>query len=107
MGNASRGTDRPHLVPCVSTPDECTEERMSNNARVHDFDAGALSCGTGLAAEVRRRLVAIPVGETLRVVTRDAAAREDIPALARLLGQRVLAVDAEGETTTITLERTR
>jgi len=74
---------------------------------VHDFDAGALGCGTGLAAEVRRRLAAIAIGDTLRIVARDAAAREDVPALARLLGQRVLAVDALGDTTTITLERRR
>ena len=73
----------------------------------HDFDAGALGCGTGLAAEFRRRLAAIAVGDTLRILTCDPAAREDVPALARLLGQRVLAVDTSGDATTITVERTR
>jgi TusA-related sulfurtransferase len=78
-------------------------------SRVHDFDAGDLGCGSGLPGEVRRRLTAIAVGERLRVVTRDPSAREDLPALARLLGQRVLAVAAgdDGTTTIITLERTR
>jgi TusA-related sulfurtransferase len=74
---------------------------------VHDFDAGVLGCGTGLAAEVRRRIAAIAIGDTLRILTRDPAAREDVPALARLLGQRVLAVDTSGDATTITVERTR
>jgi TusA-related sulfurtransferase len=85
------------------------EERMPDDEilAAHDFDAGALGCGTGLAAEVRRRIAAIPIGGTLRIVTRDPAAREDVPALARLLGHRVLAVDASGDTTTITVERTR
>lgn len=74
---------------------------------VHDFDAGELGCSTGLPAEVRRRLSALAVGERLRIVTRDPSAREDIPALARLLGQRVLAVDPDGDTTVITVERAR
>jgi TusA-related sulfurtransferase len=74
---------------------------------VHDFDAGVLGCGTGLAAEVRRRIAAIAIGDSLRILTCDPAAREDVPALARLLGQRVLAVDTSGDATTITVERTR
>jgi len=74
---------------------------------VHDFDAGTFGCGTGLAAEVRRRLAAIAIGDTLRILTRDPAAREDVPALARLLGQRVLTVDTLGDATTITVERAR
>lgn len=74
---------------------------------VHDFDAGDLGCGTGLPGEVRRQLAAIAIGERLRIVTRDPSAREDLPALARLLGQRVLAVESSGGATTITLERAR
>ena len=74
---------------------------------VHDFDAGELGCGSGLPAEVRRRLAAIAVGDRLRVVTHDPSAREDLPALARLLGHRVLGVEQTGDGTTITMERTR
>lgn len=74
---------------------------------IHELDAGDLGCGTGLPAEVRRRLATIAVGERLRVVTRDAAAREDLPALARLLGHRVLTVEPIAGATIITLERVR
>lgn len=76
-------------------------------AQVHDYDACDLGCGSGLAGEVRRRLAAIPVGDRLRVVARDPSAREDLPALARLLGHVVVAVEGNGDGTTITLERTR
>ena len=74
---------------------------------VHDFDAGELGCGSGLSAEIRRRITTIAIGDRLRVMTRDLAAREDVPALARLLGHCVLAVDSTGDTTTITVERAR
>jgi TusA-related sulfurtransferase len=57
--------------------------------RIHDYDAGDLGCGDGLPGEFRRRLAAIPVGDVLRVQTRDPAARADLPALARMLGHRV------------------
>lgn len=76
--------------------------------RVHHFDAGDLGCGTGLPAEFRRQLAAVAPGEMLAVTTRDAAAREDLPALARLLGHRVLGAAAEPDgSITITVERIR
>lgn len=56
---------------------------------VHRFDAGALGCGTGLPREFRARIGLIPVGDVLEVVARDPSAREDLPALARMLGHRV------------------
>lgn len=58
----------------------------------HRYDAGDLGCGSGLPEEFRRQLGAIPIGHVLEVVTRDSAAKEDLPALARLLGQEVLSV---------------
>ena len=76
-----------------------------SDARI--FDAGELSCGTGLAAEVRRRIATIDVGERLAIVTCDPAAREDLPSLMRLLGHQVLSIDRAGDSTTITVERTR
>jgi TusA-related sulfurtransferase len=60
---------------------------------VHRFDAGDLGCGTGLPREFRTRLGQIPIGHQLEVVTRDAAAREDLPSLTRMLGHKVVAVD--------------
>ncbi len=76
--------------------------------KLHRFDAGDLGCGTGLPREFRARIGQIPVGHLLQVVTRDAASREDLPALARMLGHRVHSVDsASGGDVTIIVERTK
>jgi len=77
-------------------------------ARVHQFDAGDLGCADGLADEFRRRIQAIPVGEVLAVAARDPAAKEDLPALARLMGHAVRSVEAPGDgRLVITVERGR
>ena len=77
-------------------------------SQVHDFDAGDLGCGTGLPREFLGRLRAIPVGDVLRTVVSDPSAREDLPALARMLGQSVQSVEtaADGRLV-ITVERLR
>jgi TusA-related sulfurtransferase len=76
--------------------------------RVHHFDAGQLGCADGLAAEFRRRIREIPVGDVLEVVARDPAAREDLPSLARLMGHAVLSVEAPEEGCLVfTMERAR
>jgi TusA-related sulfurtransferase len=75
---------------------------------VHRFDAGDLGCGTGLPREFRARLEQIPLGHRLEVATRDPAAREDLPALARMLGQKVLVIDSHaGGEVIIVVERTK
>lgn len=61
----------------------------SRESDVHAFDAGDMGCSSGLTGEVRRRLLAIPVGDALAVTVRDPSARGDLPALARLLGHTV------------------
>ena len=80
---------------------------MTMHPRVHEFDACDLGCGSGLPAEVRRQIAAIQPGDQLRIVARDPSAREDLPALARLMGHRVVAIEAGPGATIITLERTR
>lgn len=60
---------------------------------VHEFDAGDLGCGTGLPRAFRLRLEAIPVGDVLRTLVADPAAREDLPALARMLGHTVRSLE--------------
>ena len=76
--------------------------------RVHTFDAGDLSCGTGLAQEFRRQILAIPVGDMLKVETIDPAAKEDLPSLARLMGHTVRSVESPGDgRLLITMERGR
>jgi TusA-related sulfurtransferase len=64
---------------------------------VHAFDAGDLGCADGLAGEFRRRVQQIPVGHVLVVSTRDPAAKEDLPPLARMMGHVVRSVEALGD----------
>jgi TusA-related sulfurtransferase len=61
------------------------------------FDAGTLGCADGLAAEFRRRVEQIPVGHVLVVSTRDPAAKEDLPPLARMMGHVVRSIEASGD----------
>jgi tRNA 2-thiouridine synthesizing protein A len=61
------------------------------------FDAGGMGCADGLAQEFRRQLGEVAVGDSLTVVVRDPAAKEDLPALARLLGQSVTSVEAHDD----------
>ncbi len=73
---------------------------------VHEFDAGDLGCATGLPKQFLARIRAIPVGHLLRTVVTDPAAREDLPALARMLGQAVRSIETEADgRLTITVER--
>ena len=75
---------------------------------VRQFDAGDLGCADGLAGEFRRQIQAVPVGEVLVVTTRDPAAREDLPPLARMMGHTVRSVDAaDDRRVLITVERGR
>jgi len=67
---------------------------VSEPDAVHHFDAGDLGCADGLAGEFRRRMRQIPVGHVLVVSTRDAAAKEDLPPLARMMGHVVRSIEA-------------
>jgi len=65
--------------------------------RVHHFDAGDLSCADGLAGEFRSQMQQIPLGDVLVVSTRDPAAKEDLPPLARMMGHAVRWIEAPGD----------
>ena len=67
------------------------------DSTVHEFDAGDRGCTDGLAQEFRRHIVAIPVGDRLRVVVRDPSAGEEIPSLARMMGHTVESVEPLGD----------
>ncbi|HYK93772.1 MAG TPA: sulfurtransferase TusA family protein [Thermoplasmata archaeon] len=83
-------------------------EPPAPSSRVHRFDAGELGCGSGLPQEFRRQIEAVPVGSILEVRTRDPSAKEDLPALARLLGHRVLSIQENPEGVTVVgVERAR
>lgn len=74
----------------------------------HRFDAGAMGCADGLAEEFRRRILGIPTGGVLVVETRDPAAKEDLPSLARMMGHTVRSVETPGDgRLVITVERRR
>ena len=49
-------------------------EEVGEMPETHMFDAGSLGCADGLAQEFRRRILAIPLGDVLRVQTTDPAA---------------------------------
>ena len=66
-------------------------------ATIHHFDAGDMGCSSGLPVEFRRRMDAISEGDSLAVVARDPAAKEDLPSLARMLGHTVSSVEAHGD----------
>ena len=73
---------------------------------VQIFEAGAMGCADGLAQEFRRRIANVPMGGSLEVVVSDPAAKEDLPSLARLLGQRVTSTEAHDDgRLTVTVER--
>ena len=61
--------------------------------QIHHFDAEDLGCAEGLPAEWKKQLDGIPVGDVLETVARDPSAREDLPALARMLGHEVISSD--------------
>lgn len=65
--------------------------------RVHRYNAGGLGCADGLAGEFRRQILSIPLGDVLEVSTRDPAAKEDLPSLARLMGHVVRSIEAPGD----------
>src|SRR5256714_2481947 len=72
----------------------------------HVFDAGDMGCADGLAQEFRRQIAKVSIGESLEVVVSDPAAKEDLPSLARLLGQRITSTEAHDDgRLTITVER--
>lgn len=81
-------------------------ETASNGT--HRFDAGDLGCADGLATEFRRRIQGIPVGDVLEVTARDAAAKEDLPPLARMMGHAVRSIETPDDgRLVITVERRR
>jgi TusA-related sulfurtransferase len=89
----------------------CTGFRAAHAAplgALHDYDAGTLGCGDGLAAAFKEQIREVGVGDLLRVRTIDPSAKEDLPSLARLMGHQVRSVEAHSDGgVTITVERKR
>jgi len=84
----------------------CSGFQQDTANAVKHFDAGAMGCADGLAQEFRQQLADVPVGAFLEVVVRDPAAKEDLPSLARLLGQQIRSIDSTADgRQIITVER--
>jgi TusA-related sulfurtransferase len=84
----------------------CSGFQQDTANAVKQFDAGAMGCADGLAQEFRQQLADVPVGAFLEVVVRDPAAKEDLPSLARLLGQQIRSIDSTADgRQIITVER--
>jgi len=66
---------------------------IEESSRLHRFDAGDMGCGDGLPQEFRRWVRSIAVGDVMEVVTKDPAAKEDLPSLARLMGNKVRSIE--------------
>lgn len=82
--------------------------RLPEPTGLHDFDAGTLGGGDGLAGAVRARIGEIPIVDSLVLIARDHPAREDLPSLARLLGNRVASVETSDDgRLELTVERRR
>ena len=64
------------------------------SVQLRRFDAGEMGCGDGLPQEFRRWVRSIAIGEVMEVVTKDPAAKEDLPSLARLMGNKVTSIEA-------------
>jgi TusA-related sulfurtransferase len=71
--------------------------RVVRSSGTHRFDAGDLGCADGLASEFRRQIGGIPIGDVLVVTARDPAAKEELPALARLMGHEVRSIESPGD----------
>jgi TusA-related sulfurtransferase len=84
----------------------CSGFHPAATAETKLFDAGSMGCAEGLAQEFRQRIADVPVGTLLEVVVRDPAAKEDLPSLARMLGQQVRSIEStEDGRQIITVER--
>ena len=72
------------------------------------FDAGEMSCGEGLHMEFRRRVNALDLGNSIQFVVRHPSAKEDLPALARMMGHRIRSMEegADGALSVV-VERAR
>ncbi|HEY6468589.1 MAG TPA: nuclear transport factor 2 family protein [Candidatus Dormibacteraeota bacterium] len=70
------------------------------------FNAESMGCAEGLAQEFRNRLTDLEVGESLTVIVGDPAAKEDLPALARMMGQSITACELQpADRLAITVEK--
>jgi 5-methyltetrahydropteroyltriglutamate--homocysteine methyltransferase len=69
------------------------------------FDGGDLDCGNGLLLLIRRHIDPLLPGQVLEVRSREPSVEEDLPAWARLTGNRLLSMTREGATRCYRVEK--
>lgn len=69
------------------------------------FDGGDLDCGNGLLLLVRRHIDPLLPGQVLEVRSREPSVEEDLPAWARLTGNRFLGMTRDGVTLCYRIEK--
>ncbi len=69
------------------------------------FDGGDLDCGNGLLLLIRRHIDPLLPGEVLEVRSREPSVEADLPAWARLTGNRLLGVTRDGTTRRYLVEK--
>ena len=81
---------------------------VSYSQPIEIFDAGEMSCGEGLHMEFRRRVQTLELGHSIEFVVRHPSAKEDLPALARMMGHRIRsAEDRPDGALSVVVERAR
>lgn len=69
------------------------------------FDGGNLDCGSGLLLLIRRHIDPLMPGQVLEVRSSEPTVEEDLPAWARLTGNRLLRVTCDGVTRCYWIEK--
>jgi len=69
------------------------------------FDGGDLDCGNGLLLLIRKHIDPLRPGQTLEVRSREPSVETDLPAWARLTGNRLLHVTRDGASLRFLIEK--
>lgn len=78
-----------------------------SNPRAPDaaFDGGDLDCGNGLLLLIRKHIDPLRSGQTLEVRSREPSVETDLPAWARLTGNRLLSTTRDGASLRFLIEK--
>lgn len=87
--NESASAERPVAVGTETDAPEAANASVADLVPDDVWDAGDMSCGE-LVLTLRLRMIGLPARAVLKLTSRDAGAKEDIPAWCRLTRHRLL-----------------